>query len=344
MIHNLRQILSFKTVIKLIAGLPYDTLHAIITFLILIGMNCNFCFDNPLPMFWILVAGFVVIVYLDIYSIKQTYEFYDKMGCLMSGDASLLFERTKLEKKMNSNKNWLIILIFPAFIVPVVIYIIRCPLGLPIKVFAYTALYIILALCFMGYTQYVNLIMMAHACSKKASQITKYDNNRPHKTEWIVQLAALINKQSNLFFFVGSGFIGLLYLITFTKYYVVQLDDSSSKIIVFYLWGIIATAIVTMFPVFSLCSYLSIKNLITQLVEKAIQECNTLQSIPVKGRVEQQHMELLQAFNQIKVFMLEKTPVYPKKPLVAYAMSYIIAGINFAATIQAAMSLVEYIH
>lgn len=344
MIHNLRQILSFKTVIKLIAGLPYDTLHAIITFLILIGMNCNYCFDNPLPMFWILVAGFVAIVHSDIYSIKQTYEFNKKMKLIMAGDSVLHQEREKLEKKMYSNKNWLIILILPAFIVPVVIYIIKCPLGLPIKVFAYTALYIILALCFMGYTQYVNLIMMAHACSKQAKQITQYDKNRPHKTEWIAKLAALTNKQSNLFFFVGAGFIGLLYLITFTKYYAVQLDDSSSKMIVFYLWGIIATAIVTMFPVFSLCSYLSIKNLITQLVEKAINECNTLQNIPNNGRIKQQHLELLQAFNQIKIYMLEKTPVYPQKPLIAYAISYIIAGINFVATVQAAISLAEYIH
>ena len=192
--------------------------------------------------------------------------------------------------------------------------------------------------------QYVNLIIMAHACSKKANQITQYDKDRPHKTEWIVKLAALTNKQSNLFFFVGSGFIGLLYLITFTKYYAVQLDDSGSKIIVFYLWGIIAAAIVIMFPVFSLCSYLSIKNLITQLVEKAIKECTTLQNIADKERTEQRHLELLQAFNQIKIYMLEKTPVYPQKPLVAYAISYIIAGINFVATVQAAISLVEYIH
>ena len=244
---------------------------------------------------------------------------------------------------MYSNKNWLIILILPVFIIPVVIYIIRCPLGLPIKIFAYTALYIILALCFIGYTQYVNLIMMAHACSKGAGQITRYDRNRPHKTEWIVKLASLTNKQSNLFFFAGAGFVALLYLITFTEYYDVQLDDVSSKIIVFYLWGIVAVAIVIMFPLFSLFSYLSIKNLIAKLVEMEINECASLQNMVKKKKKKQQHLELLQAFNQVKIYMLEKTPVYPQKPLVAYAFSYIIAAINFAATVQAAISLVKYI-
>lgn len=60
----------------------------------------------------------------------------------MSGDRVLFLARKKLEKNMYSNKNWLIILILPVFIIPVVIYIIKCPLGLPIKIFAYTALYI----------------------------------------------------------------------------------------------------------------------------------------------------------------------------------------------------------
>lgn len=344
MIQSIRQILSFQTIIKLIACIPYGIYHAIIAFLILVGTICNYCCGDPLPMFWILVVGFVAIVYSDIYSIKQTYKFYKQMGPIMSGDTVLFLAREKLKKNMYSNKNWLIILILPAFILPVVIYIIRCPLGLPIKIFAYTALYIILALCFIGYTQYVNLIMMTHVCSKGAGQITRYDKNRPYKTEWIVKLAALTNKQSNLFFFAGAGFIALLYLITFTEYYAIQLDDISSKIVVFYLWGIIAIAIVIMFPVFSLCSYLSIKNLISKLVEKEINECTSLQNMTKKKKKKQQHLELLQAFNQVKIFMLEKTPVYPQKPLAAYAFSYIIAIINFAATVQAAISLVEYIH
>ncbi len=131
----------------------------------------------------------------------------------MAGDNTLLLARMRLEKRMYSNLNWLFILIAPAFILPTVIYIIKCPLGLPIKIFAYTALYIIIALCLIGYMQYVNLIGLAHNCSKDADQISIYDHTRPHKTEWIVKLASLTNKQSSMFFLVGAGFIALLYLI-----------------------------------------------------------------------------------------------------------------------------------
>ena len=279
MIQFLRSYLSFGKLIKLIADIPYKVYHIIMFLLISVCINCNYFSIHKLPMIGILVAGFVVIVYFDIYSIKQTYEFLNNIGTAMAGDNTLLLARTRLEKRMYSNLNWPFILIAPAFILPVVIYIIRRPLGLPIKIFAYTALYIIIALCLIGYMQYINLIRLAHDCSKDANQISIYDHTRPHKTEWIVKLASLTNKQSNLFFLVGSGFIALLYLITFTNYYAVHMDEILSKTGVFYLWAIVTLAIVIMFPVFSLCSYFCIKSLITKLVDKEIRECNTIQNI-----------------------------------------------------------------
>lgn len=343
MIENIRRYLSFEVFLKKIALLPYKVYHIIIMLLILIGTICNYSSNHSLPMFWALVSGFVAIIYLDIYSIKQTYTFYNRMNDIMSGDTVLFLARKKLEKRLYSNKNWFVSLFLPIFIIPVVIYIIKYPLGLPIKIFAYTALYCILSLCFIGYTQYVSLIMMAFYCLRHVDEITKYDKNRPHKTDWIVALATLTNKQSNLFFFVGAGFIALLYLITFTEFYGVQLDANISRMIVTYLWGIVAIAIVIMFPIFSACSYFVIKNLITQLVENAIKECKILQNMTEHKKKKKKHLELLQAFNQLKILMLEKTPVYPEKPLASYAFSYIIAIINFAATVDAALSLVKYI-
>lgn len=343
MIQFLRNHLSFEKLIKLIADISYKTYHVIMFILVLVCLHCNCISSHKLPMIEVLVAGFVVIVYFDIYSIKQTYKFFNNIRTAMAGDHTLLLARTRLEKRMYSNLNWLFILIAPAFILPVVIYIIKCPLGLPIKIFAYTALYIIIALCLIGYMQYVNLIRLAYNCSKEAEQISIYDHTRPHKTEWVVKLASLTNKQSNMFFLVGAGFIALLYLITFTDYYAVCMDELFSKAGVFYLWAIVILAIVIMFPVFSLCSYFCIKNLITKLVNREIRECNNIQNMAARSRKKQKHLELLQALNQIKILMLEKTPAYPKKPFVAYAISYIIAAINFAATVQAAISLVKYI-
>ena len=343
MIQFLRNHLCFEKLVKIIADIPYKIYHVIMLILVLVCLYCNCVSSHKLPMIGVLVAGFIVIVYFDIYSIKQTYKFFNNIGTAMAGDNTLLLARTQLEKRMYSNLNWLLIIIAPAFILPIVIYIIRCPLGLPIKIFAYTALYIIIALCLIGYTQYVNLIRLAHDCKKNADQISIYDHTRPHKTEWVVKLASLTNKQSNMFFLVGDGFIALLYLITFTDYYAVRMDETFSKAGVFYLWAIVILAIVIMFPIFSLCSYFCIKNLIAKLVDKEIRECNSIQNMAASSRKKQRHLELLQTLSQIKILMLEKAPEYPQKPFVAYAASYIIAAINFAATVQAAISLVEYI-
>lgn len=343
MIQFLRNHLCFEKLVKLIAVIPYKIYHVIMFVLALVCLHCNCVSNHKLPMIGVLVAGFIVIVYFDIYSIKQTYKFFNNIGTAMAGDNTLLLARAQLEKRMYSNLNWLLIIIAPAFILPVVIYIIRFPLGLPIKIFAYTALYIIIALCLIGYTQYVNLIRLAHDCSKNADQLSIYDHTRPHKTEWAVKLASLTNKQSNMFFLVGAGFIALLYLITFTDYYAVRMDEALSKAGVLYLWAIVILAIVIMFPVFSLCSYFCIKNLIAKLVDKEIRECNSIQNMAARSRKKQRHLELLQTLSQIKILMIEKAPKYPQKPFVAYAASYIIAAINFAATVQAAISLVEYI-
>lgn len=343
MIHFLRNHLFFEKLIKFIVDIPYKVYHIIMFILVLVCLYCNCISSHKLSMIGVLIAGFVIIVYLDIYSIKQTYQFLNNVGTAMAGDNTLLLARTQLEKRVYSNLNWLPIIIAPAFILPVVVYIIRCPLGLPIKIFAYTALYVIIALCLIGYMQYVNLIRLAHYCSKNADQISIYDHTRPHKTEWVVKLASLTNKQSNMFFIVGASFIALLYLITFTDYYAVRMDEAFSKAGVLYLWAIVILAIVIMFPVFSLCSYFCIKNLIVKLVDKEIRECNIIQSIVARSRKKQRHLELLQTLSQIKILMLEKTPEYPQKPFVAYAASYIIAVINFTASVQAAISLVTYI-
>lgn len=199
MIQFLRNHLCFEKLVKIIADIPYKIYHVIMLILVLVCLYCNCVSSHKLPMIGVLVAGFIVIVYFDIYSIKQTYKFFNNIGTAMAGDNTLLLARTQLEKRMYSNLNWLLIIIAPAFILPIVIYIIRCPLGLPIKIFAYTALYIIIALCLIGYTQYVNLIRLAHDCKKNADQISIYDHTRPHKTEWVVKLASLTNKQSNMF-------------------------------------------------------------------------------------------------------------------------------------------------
>ncbi len=342
MSNNLLQHLAFKSFINKLTDISYKSYHMIIISLILLGTICNYNSNQPLPQFWLLVAGFAFIIYMDIYSIKQTHIFCNEMVDGLSGDIVLYTARIKLMKRMYFNANWVIVLIPPAIIVPAVIYIIKYPLGLPIKFFAFTALYFIISLCLISYMQYVYLIILSFDLAYNVNQIENYDRNRPHKTKWVIKLAALTNKQSNLFFLVGASFIVLLYLITFSGLYGVQVQNKMSRLIVICLWLFVATAIVIMFPVFSVCSYFFVKILISKLVEKSIRECGITQEIIIHEKKKKKRQILLQ-LNDIKILMLEKTPVYPQKPLVSYAISYIIAIMNFAATVDAALSIIQYL-
>lgn len=246
-----------------------------------------------------------------------------------------------MEKRIYSNKNWFLVLIIPSLIVPTVIYIIQYPLGLPIKTFAYTALFFIIALCVISYSEYVYFVCFSYDLYKNAIHIKKYDKMRPHKTDWLKDLADLTNTQSNLFFVVGLGFIILLAQITLSGLYNVSLTAAISKAFVLYLWSIIAIGIVAMFPILSLCSFFSIKALVNALIQKSIGINEDAYNLYYEKRTQQRSMELMH-LAEIKILLLEKSPLYPKKPLLCYATSYIIAIINFAATIAAILSLSEH--
>lgn len=339
MSNKLSHYLSYEAFTNKLVSIPYSSYHIIILSLILLGTACDCISYQSLPDFWLLVVGFAFIIYIDIYSLKQNQIFCEKITTDFSRDAVLFAARMKLMKHMHSNINWLIILIIPALIVPAVIYIIQYPLGLPIKIYAFTALYFIILLCLVSYIQFVYLISLSYYLMHNSGQIEKYDRNRPHKTDWIVKLAAVTNKESNMFFIVGASFVFLLYQITLTGLYGIQEQDYISKILVVYLWAIEAIAIVVMFSVFSACSYFFIKKMINKLVEKSIEECKVEHKAIMRHKKGKKWQVLLQ-LNELKILMLEKTPVYPQKPLVSYAISYIIAFLNFVATVEAVRSLV----
>lgn len=334
-----RNSFSFQNILKILSKATPIKITGVLISLIFIGSICNYSTTEPLPMFWLLVVGFLFVICITCYSICQTQSFYEKLEKSLCGDHTLFMARKKLWKRLNSNSNLIISLFVSTCIVPPVVFIIKIPMGVGIKLFAYTSLYFIIALCIIGYLQYIYLIMLSFELSKKAQTITCYDKNRPHKTIWIDEISLITNRKSNLFFLIGSSYIGLLYLITFSGFYHIQIYERTSRIVVVFLWSIIIGAIVIMFPIFSFLSYISIKRLITKLKELAIQKNEKEQKIVEKKDLSKS----LKNIYDIKILLLEETPTYPRKPLIGYAMSCIIAIINLGASIEAALSLAQYI-
>lgn len=331
----------FKKIVTLLYTTTSKKYIKIISSLIVLGAICNYSSTQPLPIFWGLIVGFSIVIFIDIYALKKVYSFFEKAQKKMAGDHALRNQKATLEKRIYSNKNWLLVLIIPSLIVPTVIYIIQYPLGLPIKLFAYIALFFIIALCVISYSEYVYFIMFSHDLYKNAIHIQKYNKMRPHKTDWLKDLANLTNTQSNLFFIVGTGFIFLLALITLSGLYGVSLAAPVSKAIVIYLWLIIALGIVAMFPLLSFYSYFFIKALVNELIQKSINKTENAYNLYYNNRTLQRGMELMH-LAEIKILLLEKSALYPKKPFICYAASYLIGIINFVATFEAILSLSEH--
>lgn len=332
---------AFQCLISLLCKTSSINYVIIVGALVVIGAICNYSSNKPLPRFWLLVAGFAFVIYMDIHSIRQSGTFLKHIAKSMSGDYTLLNQRTELIKRFYSNCNWIIVFLVPTLILPAVIYIIQYPLGLQIKIFAYTALYFIISLCVISYSEYVYLIRFTYDLYKKAIHIQKYDHDRPHKTEWLCALANITNKQSNYFFITGTNFIFLLALITLSGKYDVSLENTTSLIFVGYLWLLIVIGIVLMFTIFSMCSYFFIKLLINSLSQKSIAIYEMQRTGYGNNKRKQKYMELI-ILTEIKILLLEKTPSYPHKPLIRYAVSCIVGVLNFAATLESVHSLYNY--
>lgn len=332
---NKEKFYSFEKLIHLLCITTPKKYVFTIGTLIIIGAICNYSSNKSLPWFWVLVCGFALVIYMDIHSVRKSGVFLEQ---LETGDYILRDNKTKLTRQFYSGRNWIIIFLVPTLIVPAVIYIIKYPLGLPIKIFAYLMLYIIIMLCVVSYSEYVYLIMFSFRLYKKADKIRKYDKDRPHKTDWITALADITNKQSNYFFITGTNFILLLSLITLSGQYGVSLENRTSLMLVCYLWMLIAIGIVVMFTVFSLCSYLFIKLLIEQLTQMSIAKyehrCKCMYS-----KKEWQKYGWIFEINKIKILLLEQTPSYPYKPLIRYAVSCAVGIFNFGATLESIYSL-----
>lgn len=334
--------ISFNGLIALLCKISPKNYVFIVGMLIVIGAICNYTSNKPLPMFWALVCGFALVIYMDIHSIRQSGTFNEKMQQTGEADFVLRDQKEELNKLFYSGRNWIIIFLVPTLIVPAVIYIIQYPLGLPIKIYAYTMLYFIIALCVISYSEYVYLIIFSFRLYRNARKIRNYDHDRPHKTKWLESLASITNKQSNYFFITGTNFILLLALITLSGKYDVSLENKVSLIFVAYLWMLIAIGIVLMFTIFSLCSYLFIKLLVDSLTQKSIHNYELECKIYGYNKRKTNCKEMIELI-KIKILLLEQTPSYPHKPLSRYAISCIVGIINFGATLESICSLHEYV-
>lgn len=303
---------------------------------IVVGTITNYSTSNPLPLFWLYIIGFSEVLSVTLYSVRMLHKNMKKFDISASGDASLLNEKAKYKQQYNADYNWILTFLIPTIVVLIIQHLITIQMSLLLKIFCYGSLFFIIGLSVVTYAQYVHFILFVRTLSKIRSNINVYDHITPYKSPWIIALSETANKESNLFFVVGLTYIILFYVISFSGLYGIANVEVIDSILLGGLWLGAIIGIVVLFPIYTVVSYLKIKKIINKINDQQEQllrrNCSIAQAQP-----------MFTYTHQLILFNFLSLPTYPCKPLISYAISYVIAAINFVASLQACYSILEIV-
>ena len=328
---------QYKKLLISIGNSNFRKLMQITLLIVLIGQVGNLCAHDKFPLFFIYQTAFLGILLLSYYSIFYFERFWRKFELETASDVCIFSIRNYLKRKRYRNSNWLYPFIVATSVLIVVHLLYKnAYLDLFMRIYCYCALYIIVFICTIGYTQYVMFIRLIMKIYKNDLPIVCYDRVLPYNTIWIKTLSNTAYKGSSMFFVVGLLYISLFYVFSFTSIFGVDLSINLHLVLITLFWVALIVFIVIAFPCFLLLSLKCINQIIVQL--KLQQEKDIRKEISILNN----NILLKQLY--INVLMnLDRTPNFPEKPLISSIISTGIGIINFFASTQACFSLIQMI-
>lgn len=301
------------------------------------GISMNYSTSDRLPLFFLFLFGFMIVLCVSFYSVRMLLCKMIEFEQEAAGDGSLVNAKAKYLLKHKANFNYILTFLIPTIVLLIINHLITIKLGLFVKLFCYSWLYIIVALCVVAYAQYVHFIKLLITISKIQSEIKEYNHLKPHESKWIVILAKTANKESNLFFIVGLIFIVLFYIISFSGLYGVITTISFNAIILGSLWSGAVLGIGVMFPILTIISSKSI----SKIVEKVNMQKET--DLYTKWETVQRQDPVLASTYEILFYTFLNFPKQSPKPLMNCLFAMIVSLINFGASLQACCSMLVLI-
>lgn len=328
---------QYKTLIELISKSNICKLIVFSGFVVMVGQASNFFCTNKFPLFFVYQFAFLIILYISYYSIYYFNNFWKTFDVQTAFDVHIMAMRNYFKIKRTENINWL----YPFSVstcVLIVIHILygQTPLNIFMRIYCYSALYVIVFICTVGYTQYIIFIRLLIKLSKTNLPIEIYDKILPYNTIWVNTLSDTAYKGSCMFFIVGLLYIILFYVFSFTPYFGIKLEPPLHLCGIILFWIAIIIFIVLAFPCYFVISIKSLDKIVEKL---KLQRKRNLQT------------EMLYSYNNtilkqlyINILIsLDSTPNSPKKPLISSVISAGIGLINFLASAQACFSLFQMI-
>lgn len=329
----IENLFQYKAMITQIKKSNFQKLLIFSLIVVAVGQVGNIIAINRFPAFSLYQLTFLIILYIAYYSIYFFNNKLEKFDILTAGEESLVGIRFFTKVRRLNNINWLCSFSISSIIL-LVIHILFHNYALDdfMRIYCYSALFVIVFISTMGYTQFIVSVQLVIKVANNQAIIKNYDKILPYNTEWVKMLSDMVYKGSSMFFLVGLFYILLFYGFCFTGLFYV--DVKSHWVLITLFWISIIIFIVVAFPLLLGLSVLSINKLVSRLKN---QRKNNL-------ILELSHLQnniLLKYLYMNTLISLDNTPNRPDKPVLINLASIGIGIINFLASIQACLSLIQ---
>lgn len=327
---KLLSLLHYKNTISLVNSVRSSYVITFVAIAVLAGIIINWGAHNKLPYFIVFQMSLLLSLCLAYISIKKVLCFQDDHAFFAIHSASepiILREKTLYTRIAYSDCNYIFPIIFGAGISITVAYMIPIPLDPILKLYCFSALGIILAVCATGFLQYIYFIFFLLRIAKGAAKIKRFDNALPAKTNWLVDLATIANRYSIMYFLVGAIYVSLFYVFSFNTSFGNMYMILAERIPLYVLWGIIIAIIIVGFPITTFLGLYALRKITIALKEHQEEKLRKQKEIFSDAP--------LQVTIDSLLILLSTTPDIPQKPLISYLVSFLIGTVNLAASLQA---------
>lgn len=306
-------------------------LFLVISVSYLIGylLNCT----SPFPYFSFFQNLFTTIFIIAFFSVRYFQIQMERLRCMMAGDRNLHPINDKITRLQFSFLNLIVPPIAGSFFGVLAILLIN----INIKKASVYYLIILYAFCvfisFLGYLQYIYLFVYIIKLGK-VEQIYKYDEDFPANTDWIATLTKLYCHYRNIFFILGSMYIGgVIYFVFCEDFKVIEKlkNFPEFRVALMFFWGGVILAIAIVFPCISIIECAYIHKIIDNLKEQSVSNVNkwVVNNNDIKLKIEKSNL----------VIAIRNTPTYPFKDAIGMVFSTIVTAVNFAASLSAIFQL-----
>ncbi len=301
--------------------------------IVLSGLLLNYLGQEEFPLFVFYQCVLLTNLCFSFLSTRKNMITNRKLDFIMSSDLALVIPRITYKKKRESNINYLIPITLASCIVLLIRNIIILKIDTLFQIYCYAALWTIIFVCSIGYTQYMRLIAFVARISKSKDLISNYNRTLPSETEWLKEIAGIASTYSMFFFVVGGLFICLFYNFSFSGSHTIKLYHGAHFVLFFAFWVALILGIAIAFPVFSILTSVLIRKIVKKLKKQRIDELTRLKEL-TKSVTDKNSYDSL-------IILISKTSSYPESFWFRYCISYAVGFLNFGAS---AIATIQFIN